>query len=60
MAHFPDNIGSHISIDETLVSNGELYTIVTNKAAKGRKGCLITVIEGTVSEQVIQVLERIP
>ena len=57
---FPDNIGSHISIDETSVSNGELYTIVTNKAAKGRKGCLIAVIEGTVSEQVIQVLERIP
>ena len=57
---FPDNIGSHISIDETSVSNGELYTIVTNKAAKGLKGCLIAVIEGTVSEQVIQVLERIP
>lgn len=56
---FPDNIGSHISIDETSVSNGELYTIITNKAAKGRKGCLIAVIEGTASEQVIQVLERI-
>ena len=56
---YPDNIGSHISIDETSVSNGELYTIITNKAAKGRKGCLIAVIEGTASEQVIQVLERI-
>ena len=56
---FPDNIGSHISIDETSVSNGELYTIITNKAAKGRKGCLIAVIEGTASEQVIEVLERI-
>ena len=57
---FPDNIGSHISIDETSVSNGELYTIVTNKAGKGRKGCLIAIIEGTSSEQVIEVLERIP
>lgn len=56
---FPDNIGTHISIDETSVSNGELYTIITNKAAKGRKGCLIAVIEGTASEQVIEVLERI-
>jgi len=46
---FPDNIGSHISIDETSVSNGELYTIVTNKAGKGRKGCLIAIIEGTSS-----------
>ena len=57
---FPDNIGSQISIDETSVSNGELYTIVTNKAGKGRKGCLIAIIEGTSSEQVIEVLERIP
>ena len=56
---FPDNIGTHISIDETSVSNGELYTVITNKAAKGRKGCLIAVIEGTASEQVIEVLERI-
>jgi len=57
---FPDNIGTHISIDETSVSNGELYTIITNKAAKGRKGCLIAVIEGTASQQVIEVIERIP
>ena len=57
---FPDNKGSYISIDETSVSNGELYTIVTNKTAKGRKGCLIADIEETVSEQVIQVLESIP
>ena len=56
---FPDNIGSHISIDETSVSNGELYTIITNKAARGCKGCLIAVVEGTASEQVIEVLERI-
>jgi len=57
---FPDNIGTHISIDETSVSNGELYTIITNKAARGRKGCLIAVVEGTASEQVIEVLEGIP
>ena len=57
---YPENIGTNISIDETSVSNGELYTIVTNKAAKGNKGCLIAIIEGTSSEQVIEVLERIP
>ncbi|MGQ7871388.1 hypothetical protein, partial [Sunxiuqinia sp. sy24] len=28
---FPDNIGTHLSIDETSLSNGELYTILTNK-----------------------------
>lgn len=57
---FPDNIGSHLSIDETSLSNGDLYTIVTNKAAKGKKGCLVAMVEGTESEKVIQVLKRIP
>jgi transposase len=57
---FPDNIGSKLSIDETSLSNGELYTIVTNKAAKGRKGALVAIVEGTSSEQVIEVLEKIP
>jgi len=32
------NIGTDLSIDETSLSNGEVYTIVTNKAAKGRRG----------------------
>ena len=40
---FEDNIGTMLSIDETSLSNGELYTIVTNKAAKGRKGALMTI-----------------
>jgi hypothetical protein len=31
---FPENIGKRLSIDETSLSNGELYTILTNKAAK--------------------------
>ena len=38
---FPKNIGAYISIDETAFSNGDLYTIITNKAAKGKKGALI-------------------
>jgi transposase len=54
---FPDNIGSDVSIDETSVSNGELYTIITNKAAKGLKGSIIAIIEGVSSEVVIQVIE---
>jgi transposase len=32
---FPANIASDLSMDETSLSQGELYTIVTNKAAKG-------------------------
>jgi transposase len=57
---FPSNIGPYLSIDETSLSNGELYTILTNKAGKGRKGTLIAMIEGTESENVIAVLDRIP
>ena len=35
---YPGNIGPRLSIDETSLSNGELYTILTNKSAKGKKG----------------------
>jgi len=56
---FPENTGTHLSIDETSLSNGELYTIITNKAAKCRKGSLVAIIEGTSSEKVINVLEKI-
>lgn len=57
---FPENIGSDLSIDETSLSNGELYTIVTNKSSKGRKGALVAIVKGTSSETVIEALERIP
>ena len=53
-------MGAHLSIDETALSNGELYTIVTNKAAKGRKGSIVAMIKGTQAEQIISVLTKIP
>lgn len=53
---YPDNIGSRLSIDETSLSNGELYTILTNKAAKGRKGSLVAMIKGTNVATVREVL----
>lgn len=56
---FAENIGKQLSIDETALTNGELYTIVTNKAGKGRKGSLVAMIEGTESETVIKVLKKI-
>ncbi|MDB4334828.1 hypothetical protein OAA06_00560 [bacterium] len=40
----PDNIGTHLSIDETSLTNGELYTILTNKAAKGKKGASMSLL----------------
>lgn len=57
---FPENIGEYLSIDETALSNGELYTIITNKKAKGRQGSLVAMIHGTSSEKVISVLQKIP
>lgn len=53
-------MGEYLSIDETSLSNGELYTILTNKSAKGRKGALIAMIKGTASETVITILNSIP
>ena len=55
---FPENIGPYITIDETAVSQGELYTVITNKAANGRKGCLIAIIKGTDSERIKSILLR--
>ena len=57
---FADNIGTQLSIDETSLSNGELYTVLTNKAGKGRKGTIVAMVEGTSSNKVIEVIERIP
>lgn len=56
---FPDNIGPHLAIDESSLSNGELYTFITNRDRHGREGCLVAVIAGTKSEDVIQVLKQI-
>lgn len=57
---YKENIDEHLSIDETCLSNGELYTILTNKAARGGKGTLVAMVEGTKSETVIQAIEKMP
>lgn len=57
---FPQNIGPRLSIDETSLSNGELYTILTNKDAKGRKGAIVAMVEGTRAESIIGVIKKIP
>ncbi|MGV8090775.1 MAG: transposase [Mangrovibacterium sp.] len=57
---FPNNLGEYLSLDETSLSNGDLYTILTNKAAKGQKGVLVAMIKGTKAEGIIDILQRIP
>lgn len=57
---FEKNISSRLSIDEVSLTKGELYTYVTNKAARGRKGTLVASIQGTRSKDIIEVLKKIP
>lgn len=57
---FPQNIGPSICIDETSLSNGDLYTLVTNRDGRGGKGTIIALASGVRSEDVISVLKRIP
>lgn len=47
-------------MDETCLSQGELYTFVTNKAAKGKKGALVAMVRGTKSDDVIFALSKLP
>ena len=47
-------------MDETSLSNGELYTILTNKAGKGKKGTIVAMIAGTKADTVITIIEKIP
>jgi hypothetical protein len=43
---FGKNLEMYLSLDETSLSNGELYTILTNKSAKGKKGAIVVIIKG--------------
>ena len=56
---FPENIGKRLAIDESSLSNSELYTFVTNRDAHTRERSLIAVVAGTKSEDVISVLQQI-
>ncbi len=52
-------MGAYLSIDEVSLSKGELYTFLTNKSGKGKKGTLVACIKGTLSKDIIGVLEKI-
>lgn len=57
---FPQNLGQDLSLDETALTNGDVYTILTNKAAKGRKGALVAMIRGVASDVVSKILRQMP
>ena len=57
---FPNNFGDDMSLDETCLSNGEVYTILTNKAAHGSKGALAAMVRGVASDTVSEILKKVP
>ena len=57
---FPENFGKDMSLDETCLSNGEVYTILTNKAAHGGKGSLAAMVRGVASDTVSAILKMVP
>lgn len=57
---FPDNIGPRLAIDETSMSNGELRTLITNRDRHGKDRCLVAIVKGVKSEDVIKALKLIP
>ena len=57
---FPENFGVDMSLDETCLSNGEVYTVLTNKAAHGGKGALAAMVRGVASDAVSDILRKVP
>lgn len=53
-------MGQWLSIDEVSLSQGELYTILTNKDGRGGKGSLVAIIHGTKVDQIVPVLQKLP
>lgn len=49
-----------MAIDEIALHNGEFYTVITNKAANGKKGALAALIKGTKAEVVREALCKVP
>ncbi len=57
---FKQNLGQRLSMDETCLSQGELYTIITNKSAQCKQGSLVAMIKGTKSDVVLHYLYKLP
>ncbi len=49
---FPENVGKRMTIDETALVRGELYTILTNKDT----GKLVALMKGTKAQEIIEKL----
>ena len=43
-----------MSIDETSLSNGEIYTFLSNKDAHCKKGSIAAYVKGTKSDDIVK------
>jgi transposase len=55
---YPKNIGPNLALDETALSNGELYTFLTNKDNKGKKGSIVAIFKGTRAKDIILLINK--
>jgi transposase len=55
---FPENTGPDLALDETAFSNGELYTILSNKDKKGKQGSLVAVFKGTQADTIVSLIRE--
>ena len=55
----PENMGTHLSIDESMHSN-DLFTFLSNKDGHGKRGTLIAAVRGTKAVDVIEQLMQTP
>ncbi|MBA4406708.1 hypothetical protein C0389_05485 [bacterium] len=53
---FAENFGKDMAIDETGLIEGELYTIVMNKKARGKKGASAAIIKGRKSSIITRAI----
>lgn len=57
---FPENLTPHLAIDEVSLAKGELYSFISSRDRTGRKGKLVGMTASTKSNDIIDVIERIP
>lgn len=57
---YSSNIGKKLCLDEIALSNGELYTVLTNAKSRCQKGSLITMTQGVKSSNICEILNKIP
>ena len=57
---YPKNIDEKLCLDEIALSDGELYTVLTNAKSRCQKGSLISLVQGVKSSAICEVLNGIP